>query len=100
MHKRLARLEIEERQGFAAFLRCLSSADSRTWQIGVLEALAVHGVIPPPPADLWDRPQPEKDAYLLMLRERIGGRPREVEAVLRERWHAWEQEHPIRGRRR
>ena len=100
MQKRLARLEIEEREAFEVFHRRLSPADRRAWQLGVFEALAARGIIEPPPADLWERPQPEKDAYLLMLRERIGGRHREAKAVIHEAWHAWEQEHPVRGVRR
>ncbi len=95
MQKRLARLEIAEGQDFQAFQRRLSRADQRTWLVGVFEALAARGIIEPPPADLWERPQPQKHAYLLMLRERIGGGHLGARAVIRQVWRAWEQEHPV-----
>ncbi len=95
LQQRLTQLEIEENRAFQAFLRRLSRVDRRTWQMGVYEALAARGIIVPPPADLWDRPQPEKNAYLLMLCERIGGGHLGARAIIRQAWHAWEQEHPV-----
>ena len=95
LQQRLTRLEVEENQAFQVFLRRLSRVDRRTWQMGVYEALEACGIIEPPPADLWERPQPEKDAYLLMLRERIGGGHPGARSVIRQVWRAWEQEHPV-----
>ena len=94
LQQRLARLEIQEGLAFSAFLLRLSPADARTWQTGVLETLAARGVISPPPADLWERPQPEKEAFIHMLAERIGGGHGEVRAAIRQAMCAWEQEHP------
>ena len=100
IQQRVARMEARKREAFAAFQRRLPPADRRPWQVCALEALAAHGMISPPPVDLWERAQPEKDAYLMMLRERLEGRPREAEAVIWEAWHAWEQEHGVQGIRR
>ena len=61
----------------------------------MLETLATQGIISPPPADLWERPQAEKDAFIFMLRETIGSGHRGVGSVLRHAWRAWEQEHRV-----
>ena len=95
LQQRLARLEVQEGLAFSAFLLRLSPAESRTWYTGLFEILAARGIISPLPADLWERPQPEKEAFIHMLAERIGGGHGEVRAVIRQAWHAWELEHPV-----
>ncbi len=94
LQQRLARLELQEALAFSAFLLRLSPADARTWYTGLLDTLAARGVIAPAPADLWERPHPEREAFVLLLREHIGRGHLGARAVIRQAWHAWEQEHP------
>ncbi len=90
VEKRLAELEAQESLKFAAFLLRLSSIDMRTWQRQTLETLAALGLIAPVPSDLWERSQPEKDAFLHMLHTSIGSGPASVHSVLMRAWHEWE----------